>query len=257
VLGFVGSRLAPGWFPAPQVLDPAGRAAGLAARRHGLRRAVAVISTAGALGFLPWLALRLAPASPAIERLEDVYLFFARAAFVTFGGAYAVLAYVGQVAVDGFGWLTGRQMIDGLALAETTPGPLIMVLQFVGFQAGWTAPGGAASPLLFATLAAALTTWATFLPSIALVLTGAPFIERLRTHRGLAVALSSVTAAVVGVIASLGWTLARSCLWLGGQPDFLACSIALMAWYALDRRAVEPAWSVLAGGLIGALAHVL
>ena len=99
---------------------------------------------------------------------------------MTFGGAYAVLAYVNQAAVTQFGWITAAQAVDGLGLAESTPGPLIMVLQFVGFMAGWQAPAGGLSAGASAVLCALLTTWATFLPSLTLVLVGAPYIERLR-----------------------------------------------------------------------------
>jgi chromate transporter len=128
--------------------------------------------------------------------------FFSQAAVVTFGGAYAVLAYVGQRAVEDFGWLQPGEMIDGLALAETTPGPLIMVLQFVGFIAAYRHPG-TLDPLTAAFLGAALTTWVTFVPSFLFIFAGAPYIEALRSHRPLHAALSTITAAVVGVILNL------------------------------------------------------
>ncbi len=130
-------------------------------------------------------------------------LFFSKAAMVSFGGAYAVLPYVAQQAVESYQWLTLPQMMDGLGLAETTPGPLIMVLQFVGFVAGWQHPVEGWSPLLTATLGAAITTWVTFIPSFLWILLGAPYIERLRGNERLSCALSSVTAAVVGVVLNL------------------------------------------------------
>ncbi|WP_455371930.1 chromate efflux transporter [Limibacillus halophilus] len=137
---------------------------------------------------------------------EDVFsqiaLFFSSMAVVTFGGAYAVLAYVAQEAVQTFGWLQPGEMLDGLAMAETTPGPLIQVVQFVGFLAAFRAPG-ALDPLAAAFLAALLTTWVTFTPCFLWIFLGAPFIEALRSNQGLSGALSAITAAVVGVILNL------------------------------------------------------
>jgi chromate transporter len=139
-------------------------------------------------------------------------IFFSKAAMVTFGGAYAVLPYVGQQAVEHHGWLTAPQMLDGLGLAETTPGPLIMVLQFVGFLGGWNQPGGMA-PLVAATLGAAMTTWVTFVPCFLWIFLGAPHVERWRANVRLAGALAAVTAAVVGVVLNLavwfGWHVVR------------------------------------------------
>lgn len=135
--------------------------------------------------------------------LADIGWFFSKMAVVTFGGAYAVLAYVAQEAVEYYRWLSAPEMLAGLGLAETTPGPLILVLQFVGFLAGWRAEGwwGALA-------GAGLTLWVTFLPCFAWIFLGAPYVERLHAHRKLAGALAGVTAAVVGVIANLA-------LWFG------------------------------------------
>ncbi|MGY1780166.1 chromate efflux transporter [Geodermatophilus sp. SYSU D01036] len=130
-------------------------------------------------------------------------LFFSGAAVVTFGGAYAVLAYVAQQAVEVYGWLTPREMVRGLALAETTPGPLIMVVQFVAFLGAYRASGDL-DPWVAAVLASLLVTWVTFVPSFLFVLLGAPYMERLRGNRSLSAALTGITAAVVGVIANLG-----------------------------------------------------
>jgi chromate transporter len=129
-------------------------------------------------------------------------LFFSGAALVTFGGAYAVLAYVAQQAVQVYGWLGPGEMVRGLALAETTPGPLIMVVQFVAFVGAYRDPG-ALDPWAAAVLAALLTTWVTFVPCFVLIFLGAPWVERLRGNRALSCALSGITAAVVGVIANL------------------------------------------------------
>jgi chromate transporter len=128
----------------------------------------------------------------------DVALFFSKMAVVTFGGAYAVLAWVAQEAVELQGWLSAGQMLDGLGLAETTPGPLILVLQFVGFLAGHSAHGMAG-----AIAAAALTTFVTFVPSFLYIFAAAPFVERIAARRSLAGGLSAITSAVVGVILNL------------------------------------------------------
>ncbi|SCW94523.1 chromate transporter [Sphingobium faniae] len=137
---------------------------------------------------------------------DDVFTriatFFSQMAMVTFGGAYAVLAYVAQEAVGTYGWLRPGEMLDGLGLAETTPGPLIMVTQFVGFLAAFR-DAGALPPLVAATLGAILTTWVTFIPCFLWIFAGAPFLEKLRGNRTLSAALGAITAAVVGVILNL------------------------------------------------------
>ena len=154
------------------------------------------------------LALWLAPLAVlyatfgADSVFTQIGLFFSKMAVVTFGGAYAVLAYVAQEAVQHFGWLKPGEMLDGLGMAETTPGPLIMVVQFVGFMGAYRDPG-ALNPMLAATLAAMLTTWVTFVPCFLWIFLGAPFIEKLRGNIALAGAMSAITAAVVGVILNL------------------------------------------------------
>ncbi len=152
-------------------------------------------------------------------------VFFSKAAVVTFGGAYAVLPYVAQQALDTYGWLQTGQMMDGLGLAETTPGPLIMVLQFVGFMGGWNQPG-ALPPLLAATLGACMTTWATFVPCFLWIFLGGPYLEQLRGNENLTAALSTVTAAVVGVILNLAiWFGLHATLPKGAGVDwFVVCS---------------------------------
>jgi chromate transporter len=132
----------------------------------------------------------------------DQALFFSGAALVTFGGAYAVLAYVAQQAVQVYGWLAPGEMVRGLALAETTPGPLIMVVQFVAFVGAYRDPGSL-NPWTAAIVAALLTTWVTFVPCFVFVFVGAPYVERLRGNHALSSALTGITAAVVGVIANL------------------------------------------------------
>ena len=129
----------------------------------------------------------------------QIATFFSKLAVVTFGGAYAVLAYMGQAAVETYHWLTPTQMLDGLGMAETTPGPLIMVTQFVGFMGAYRAGGS----LWAATLGGLLTTWVTFLPCFIWIFAGAPYVERLRANMAPASALGAITASVVGVILSL------------------------------------------------------
>jgi chromate transporter len=133
---------------------------------------------------------------------SEIATFFSKMAVVTFGGAYAVLAYVAQAGVEHYNWLTPTEMLDGLGLAETTPGPLIMVTQFVGFLAAFRQATGIA-PLFAGTLGALLTTWVTFMPCFVWIFAGAPFVEKLRENRALASALGAITAAVVGVILNL------------------------------------------------------
>ncbi|WP_291604583.1 chromate efflux transporter [Bradyrhizobium sp.] len=155
-----------------------------------------------------WLTLWLVPVVALLVAFgptnvfSQIALFFSKMAMVTFGGAYAVLAYVAQQAVEHYHWLDAREMLDGLGMAETTPGPLIMVLQFVGFMAAYRDPGGL-SPMLAGTLGGLLATWVTFTPCFLWIFLGAPYVERLRGNKGLAGALTAITAAVVGVILNL------------------------------------------------------
>ena len=155
-----------------------------------------------------WLLLWVVPVAALLIGLgqanvfSQIALFFSKMAMVTFGGAYAVLAYVAQQAVEHYHWLQPREMLDGLGMAETTPGPLIMVLQFVGFMAAYRDPG-TLSPMLAATLGGLLATWVTFIPCFLWIFLGAPYIETLRGNKGLAGALTAITAAVVGVILNL------------------------------------------------------
>lgn len=182
--------------------------------------------------------------------------FFSRAALVTVGGAYAVLPYVAQQAVEVHGWLSAPQMLIGLGLAESTPGPLIMVLEFVGFVGGWQRPD-LASPLAAALLGGAITVWATFLPSFLFVLPAAPWIERLRDVAWLSAALGAVTAAVVGAMASLalwfGWHLLAPLPW--PQMAF-AAGIALATAGLLARRDAGTGWVIVGAAAVGTLAAV-
>ncbi|MFD1704209.1 chromate efflux transporter [Methylopila henanensis] len=209
-----------GWFGArraPHLFAAAGHGAGAGPQTVGVVDAMfergelahATPSRRRALGVLAvWLPIWLGPVlllwsfAGADSVWTQIAGFFSSMAAVTFGGAYAVLAYVAQAAVETFGWLRPGEMADGLGLAETTPGPLILVTQFVGFLAANRAPG-ALDPLVAGALGGLLTTWVTFAPSFLWIFLGGPYMERLRANRRLAAALSAITAAVVGVILNL------------------------------------------------------
>ena len=166
--------------------------------------------------------------------LVAVGLFFSKLAVVTFGGAYAVLAYMAQQAVDAHHWMSAPEMVDGLGLAETTPGPLILVTQFVGFIAAFR-DAAPFTPLIGGLLGAAITTWVTFIPSMLWIFAGAPFIEELRGNRKLAGALAAITAAVVGVILNLSVWFALHVLF----GEVTATRIGPLRWYAFDPAALD------------------
>jgi chromate transporter len=189
---------------------------------------------------------------------EDVLfreaLFFTGAAFVTIGGAYSVLSYVADVAVNTYGWLTTEQMVQGLGLAESTPGPLIMVTQYVGFLGAWNL-SGPFEPLLYGTLGAAITTYVTFLPCFFFIFLLAPYIELLANNRRIQAALVGVTAAVVGVIANLAVFFASNVLFpedfsLGGLDAF-ALVVAVVSFVVLQRFKVPIYVMVPVGALVG------
>lgn len=156
------------------------------------------------IGFFLWFApvIALLAVFGRGDVFTEISIFFSKMAMVTFGGAYSVLSYVAQQAVEHYGWLKPGEMLDGLGMAETTPGPLIMVTQFVGFMGAYRAPGSL-SPLLAGTLGGLLTTWVTFVPCFLWIFLGAPFMETMRNNRALSAALGAITAAVVGVILNL------------------------------------------------------
>jgi chromate transporter len=168
--------------------------------RPTVARALRVAGVCLALWLVPVAVLLVTLGSDNV--FSRIATFFSTMAVVTFGGAYAVLAYVAQAAVESYGWLQPGEMLDGLGMAETTPGPLIMVLQFVGFMGAFRDPGGL-SPLAAGTLGGLLATWVTFVPCFLFIFLGAPFIEALRGNKALHGALSAITAAVVGVVLNL------------------------------------------------------
>jgi chromate transporter len=205
LIGWLGGQRRPDWF----VLQPAGSEATTdsvaPSRGGGRRRALKVLAVCLTLWWAPQLALYLGAGPDNVFVLLG--LFFSKMAVVTFGGAYAVLAYVAQQAVEAYGWMRPGEMLDGLAMAETTPGPLIQVVQFVGYLAAHRAAEagllGLLSPLTAGILASAWVTWVTFVPCFLWIFLGAPYVERLRGVRALSAALTGITAAVVGVMLNL------------------------------------------------------
>ena len=263
LLGFVGDRFRPDLF---EVLKPKAAAAGqtavayatdLADTRHTRPTRV---RTLGVLAV--WLPLWLVPVAGLQWWLgpDNVFaaeaLFFSKAAVVTFGGAYAVLAYMAQQAVEVYGWLAPGEMVTGLGLAETTPGPLIQVVQFVGYMGAYREPGPM-HPVAAGVIASVLVTWVTFVPCFLWIFLGAPFMEHLRGRRSLAAALSSITAAVVGVVANLSvwfavhtlfgevretsWTGVRLLTPVWASFDWAAAVIAVVAGVVL----LKLHWGVL------------
>jgi len=226
-------------------------AVGLSATRAG--RPVLVLSVGLGLWAIPLLACG---AVLGFESLwSRLYLFFTQAALVTFGGAYAVLGYVTQHLVSDLGWLTAEEAVTGLALAETTPGPLIIVLQFMGFMAGWTQPAPL-TPNASAVLAALLAAWATFLPSFVFIFLGASYVERITAEPRVAGALAAITAAVVGIIGTLALLFARVVLLpngIGAAPDWLAIAIAVTVWLLLTRTRLDLPWILAAAAGAGFL----
>ncbi|HUG12904.1 MAG TPA: chromate efflux transporter, partial [Opitutaceae bacterium] len=259
VLGALGGRFRPSLFPAAQghgsapasVIDDSHDSE--AHTRPTLARAIRVIGVCLVLWWTPILAAGLFQGWDGTLFKQGI--FFSKAAMVTFGGAYAVLPYVAQQAVEVHAWLAPAQMLDGLGLAETTPGPLIMVLQFVGFMGGWNHPG-AMTPLLAATLGAAITTWVTFVPCFLWIFLGAPHIEQLRGRPAFNSALAAVTAAVVGVILNLAVWFGGHILFPGGVVAWFSVAIAVAAFAAMQWLRVGIIPVVLGAGAVGLLASL-
>jgi chromate transporter len=200
--------------------------------------------------FLRSLVIWLVPVSVLVALgglAGDLAAFFTAAALVTFGGAYAVLPFVATQAVSHYGWLTSKDMVAGLALGESTPGPLIMVNTFVGFLAGYNVEGGLAWGLVGATIA----TLATFVPSFVFIIAGAPIIDRIRSTGSFGNALNGITIAVVGVIAGLAVFVARHALIVDGHPDWVLTTLAAAAFVAVWRFRAGVVTTVVACGLVG------
>jgi chromate transporter len=268
----VGAFVAIEWLhiPFPAVVLAAGLV-GLAASWHAPRppshsvrarapkahRPARVVATGLALWLLPLVPVILVFGGESLW--ARLYLFFTQAALVTFGGAYAVLGYVTQHLVRDLGWVTAEQSVAGLALAETAPGPLVIVLQFMGFMAGWNNPAPL-EPATAAVLAALLVSWATFLPSFVFIFLGAPYVERLTQEPRVAGALAAITAAVVGIIATLAVLLARVVLLPDGfdaAPSWLALGLTVTVWLILRRTKVSLPWVLAGAALAGVAAGAL
>ncbi|MCI0747053.1 MAG: chromate efflux transporter [Verrucomicrobia subdivision 3 bacterium] len=248
-LGFVGGRL---WKEKFLVIQhgSAGQAAPLEHTRPSLARGIKVSIVCLVLWWAPVVlaAWWLGPDHTIVRE----GLFFSKAALVTFGGAYAVLPYVSQQAVENHHWLSAPQMLDGLGLAETTPGPLIMVLEFVGFLGAWNHPGNL-SPLLAATLGAVITVWTTFVPCFLWIFLGAPHIEQLHGNQTLTTALSAVTAAVVGVILNLAIWFGMHALFFSEGVDWFGVALASLVFAGLVKWNWDVVPVVLGSGILGLL----
>ena len=220
--------------------------------RFSWPRLLATSALGLALALLAWLALALAGGRE--QPLAQMGVFFSKAALLTFGGAYAVLPYLVQGAVDQHHWITGAQMMDGLALGETTPGPLIMIVAFIGFVGGWSQALLGSNLWLAGVCGALVASWFTFLPSFIFILAGAPLVEASRGNLRLGAPLTAISAAVVGVIASLALFFGRHVFWPdSAQPhgDWLAVAIALAAGVALIRYQTGTIKLLLACAIFG------
>lgn len=238
LIGFIGERIAPQRF---RVLKGHGKVgtdgktgetsveAVLTNVRPSLRRSLLVSTVFLSLWFGPLIVIGLLLGPQSVFVQEG--LFFSKAAVVTFGGAYSVLAYIAQQAVEKYGWLQPGEMLDGLGMAETTPGPLIMVVQFVGFMGAYRNPGSF-DPLIAGILGSVVTTWVTFVPCFFWIFLGAPYVERLRGNQSLSSTLSAITAAVVGVILNLA-------VWFSLHTLFQKVE----SWQGYGLRILVPEWS--------------
>jgi chromate transporter len=282
VIGYVTGRYRPTWIerPASTLASPGGVEAdddtspliaddALHEESGSWRRAAWVLAIGLTLWIVPTLAVIAVFGPDSV--FAEMGLFFSGAALVTFGGAYAVLTYVAQRAVEFYGWISAGNMIAGLALAETTPGPLIMVVQFVGFLGAYQHPGDL-NPWVAGVLASLLVTWVTFVPCFLFIFLGAPHVEGLRANTALSAALTGITASVVGVIANLAVFFAVNVLFdevdrvtsgplsvqvpVVGSFDPLAAAVAALAFLLLFRLR----WSVLRTlgvcAAVGALLHL-
>jgi len=250
VLGAAGTRLVPELFGARGADTDAATPVDAAFDREHVRpsaaRALRVLAVWGGLWLGPTALLAAALGRGSV--FVAIAIFFSKAAVVTFGGAYSVLAYIAQQAVHGYGWLSPGEMLDGLGLAETTPGPLILVTQFIGFLAAYRHAVGLA-PLAAGVLGAALTCWVTFVPCFLWIFLGAPYLEALRGNRSLDGALSAITAAVVGVVLNLAVWFALHTLFREVATVRLgALQLLVPSW-----RTIEPASLAIAVGALVAM----
>jgi chromate transporter len=235
---------------APTQLGIAAKAESVPPPAKNRWRQFAIASVIGLLAWWAPVAIAALAFGPQ-HVLVSIGTFFSKLAVVSFGGAYALLAYMAQQAVETYGWMTAPEMVDGLGLAETTPGPLILVTQFVGFLAAFR-EAAPFSPVTAGMLGAAMTTWVTFVPSMLWIFAGAPFVERLRANRELSGALAAITAAVVGVILNLSVWFALNVLF----GKLIEMHLGPLRWYAFDPLALDLRASTLAA-IAGVLAFGL
>jgi len=279
LVGLVGGRLRPSAFPLPAdrsatadreaVVDALIESGALEHIRPSTARTIRSVAVWLALWFIPVLALQFALGTASVFTKEG--WFFSKAAVVTFGGAYAVLSYLAQEAVRTYGWLAPGEMLDGLGMAETTPGPLISVVQFVGFMGAYRNPGPF-DPLTAGILASLVVTWVTYVPCFLWIFVGAPYIEALRGNRALGSALTAITGAVVGVILNLSiWFAVHTVFHSVGEshlgpvrlpvPDWgsvdpLALGIAAASLVAMLRFKVGMGWTLAGAVLVGGLVRL-
>ncbi len=238
LIGFLGGKIRPDKFLVIKgQADKKGSEEGLIDR---LIEPMKPVFSKTLLTALTWLALWLIPVALLMIFLGPDHIFtqesllFSKSAVVTFGGAYSVLAYISQKAVETYGWLQPGEMLDGLGMAETTPGPLIQVLQFVGFMGAFR-HAGTLDPLLAGVIASVLVTWVTYIPSFLFIFTGAPYIEQLRGNKNLTAALSGITAAVVGVVLNLGvWFSLHTLFGKVGEWNRGSLHIPVPEWATVD-----------------------
>ncbi|MEM7346498.1 MAG: chromate transporter, partial [Chloroflexota bacterium] len=239
LIGYIGGRV---WLEKFDIIkghqtdDASDDEAPATRTRPPLAQTVQTAVIAFLLWFIPLVIIYLVTGGETV--FLDIGLFFSQTAVVTFGGAYAVLSYMAQQAVEVYGWLQPGEMLDGLGMAETTPGPLVQVVQFVGFMGAYRNPG-TFSPMMAGVLGAILTTWVTFVPCFLWIFAGAPYIEYLRGNKALTTALSAITAAVVGVILNLAiWFSIHTVFGIVNETYIGPIRLQTPVWSTLDWAAL-------------------
>jgi chromate transporter len=256
VIGVLGSHFFPGLFLSAKKSGGAGSLNDQVGEPHhesSLSRNIAIVMIFIALWSIPFLGLYFF--LPGSVFTTEAF-FFTKAAFLTFGGAYSLLGYIAQAGVEQYGWLTSLQMMDGLGLAETTPGPLIMVVQFVGFLAGWNHPGSL-RPLLGSVTGSLVATYFTFLPSFMFIFVGAPYIERLIGNTKMSAALATITPAVVGVVLNLGVWFGTHVLFPAEGFAWFSASLAVAAFTLMQFYKVGIIQIIAGSGGLGLLWYLL
>ena len=261
IIGIIGGEFFPGLFTSGKLAvkssssaesSPGTEALSTDKRTSSLRRNRLLAVSFFLLWSIPIVALRFIIPN---QTFFNEALFFTKAAFLTFGGAYSLLGYIAQAGVEQYGWLTSIQMMDGLGLAETTPGPLIMVVQFVGFLAGWN-NSGSWTPLVGAMLGSGIATYFTFLPSFLFIFVGAPYIEKLSSNSRMAHALSTITASVVGVVLNLGVWFGTHVLFLPDGFNWFSGVLAIVTFILMHFFKLGIIQIIVGAGCAGLLWHL-